>query len=83
MSRPGTYCKAIPITRLRTYSGWTEPEDRTFRDDDILFLQESYAVTDNIYIDEGVVFNCVTEQWKEFCTRTLAFQPPDFNLDQT
>lgn len=82
MSRPGTYCKAIPIAKLRSYGGWTEPEDRTFGDDDTLFLQESYAVTDNIYIDEGVVFNSVTEEWKEFCTRALAFQPPNFNFDQ-
>jgi hypothetical protein len=77
MSRLGTYCKAIPITQLRAYSGWTEPEGRRFGDDDILFLQEGYAVTDNIYIDEGVVFNRVTEEWKEFCTGTLGFQPPD------
>lgn len=81
MSRPGSYCKAIPVTRLRTYSGWTEPEGREFGDDAILFLQDTYTVTGNIYPDEEVVFNRVTEDWKEFCTATLGFQPPDPDFD--
>ena len=81
MSKLGAYCKAIPITQLRAYWGWTEPEGRGFGDDDILFLHESYAVTDNIYLDEGVVFDHDTEEWREFCTRTLSFQPSDSDLD--
>jgi hypothetical protein len=77
MSRLGAYCKAIPLSQLRAYGGWSEPEGRELGGDDILFLQESFAVTDNIYLDEGVVFDHVTEEWKEFCTETLGFQPPD------
>lgn len=77
MSRLGAYCKAVPLSQLRAYDGWKEPAGRESSGDDILFLQESYAVTDNIYLDEGVVFDHVTEEWKEFCTGTLGFRPPD------
>jgi hypothetical protein len=46
-------------------------------DEDVLFLQESYVVTDGIFLDERIVFDAVTPEWKRFCDTTLAFELPD------
>jgi hypothetical protein len=48
------------------------------RDDDYLFVQENYVVTDGIFLDEHVIFDAVTPEWREFCERTLQFQIPDY-----
>ncbi|HEX8690998.1 MAG TPA: hypothetical protein VF746_01050 [Longimicrobium sp.] len=47
-------------------------------DDDILYVQETYVVTDGIFLDENVVFDAVTPEWEEFCRGVLGFElPPD------
>ena len=45
-------------------------------DDDILYLQETYVVTDGIFLDEHVVFDKVTDEWKRLCRRELDFEIP-------
>lgn len=47
-------------------------------DDSILYLQENYVVTDGIFKDENVIFDRVTDEWKEFCTTQLNFVIPQF-----
>ncbi|MGH9322220.1 MAG: hypothetical protein ACRD21_15590 [Vicinamibacteria bacterium] len=47
-------------------------------DEDILYLQENYVVTDGIFKDENIVFGDVTDEWKRFCAEVLEFQVPDF-----
>lgn len=48
------------------------------RDDDYLFLQETYVVTDGIFLDEHVIFDAVTPEWRAFCDATLQFEIPDY-----
>lgn len=98
MPNMGRYCKAYPITNLRTFAGWAEnaantrPADddddvkdghvsRTLTDDDFLYLQENYVVTDGIFIDENIIFDSVTPEWIDFCRNTLAFDVPEFAKD--
>jgi hypothetical protein len=97
MATMGRYCKAYPIEQLRKYAGWTErlenlapleneedgsQQPRTsLGTDDYLFLQENYVVTDGIFLDEHVIFDAVTPEWKEYCTRQLAFEIPDYQRD--
>jgi hypothetical protein len=50
--------------------------DRDLDDDSILYLQENYIVTDGIFKDENIIFENVTDDWKHFCTETLAFEIP-------
>jgi hypothetical protein len=50
-------------------------------DDDILYLQENYVVTDGIFIDENVVFADVTPEWREFCAGPLAFEVPEDDVE--
>lgn len=49
---------------------------RVITDDHFLYLQENYAVTDGIFIDENIIFDSVTAEWIEFCKSTLEFGPP-------
>ena len=49
---------------------------RELDDDAILYLQESYIVTDGIFKDENVIFDNVTDDWKEFCHGKLGFEIP-------
>ena len=44
--------------------------------DDVLYLQESLVVTYGIALDEHVVFDDVTPEWRSFCEQALDFQPP-------
>ncbi len=50
--------------------------ERILNDDSILYLQESYIVTDGIFKDLNVIFDDVTDDWKAFCHGTLAFEIP-------
>jgi hypothetical protein len=50
--------------------------ERELNDDSILYLQENYLVTDGIFKDENIIFDNVTDEWKEFCHGTLAFEIP-------
>ena len=46
------------------------------KDDDILYLQENYIVTDGIFKDENIIFDKVTDLWKEACHKELGFEIP-------
>ncbi len=46
------------------------------KDDDILYLQETYIVTDGIFLDENIIFDQVTDLWKELCHKELGFEIP-------
>ncbi len=46
------------------------------KDEDILYLQEDYVVTDGIMKDENIIFDQVTDEWKSFCAETLSFEIP-------
>jgi hypothetical protein len=41
-------------------------------------LQENYVVTDGIFKDENIIFDDVTDEWKEFCTKELEFEIPEY-----
>lgn len=51
---------------------------RFLTDDDFLYLQESYVVTDGIFIDKNIIFDNVTVEWKEFCFQMLRFEIPTY-----
>ena len=93
MAQMGKYCKALPVRRLREFSGWIERSEnvrkdkqqvdgkeveiqRALTDDDILYIQENYTVTDGIFIDENVIFDALTPKWVDFCTNDLGFELP-------
>ncbi len=75
MGKVGKYCKAYPIARFREYDGWPEVGELQRNH---LYLHENYVVTEGIFMDEDVIFDDVTPEWKEFCQEDLGFEVPDF-----
>jgi len=51
-------------------------KDRQLTDQDYLYLQENYAVTDGIFLDENIIFDDVTPEWIDFCKHALKFEIP-------
>ena len=90
MKRMGTYCKAYKLGQLRQFAGWIEnprsletknvpdgadvPENGIGSDDDLVYLQENYVVTGDIFV-EDVIFANVTPEWQDFCRGVLIFDP--------
>ena len=54
---------------------------RELTEEDHLYLQENYVVTDGIFKDENVIFDDVTPEWQEFCEKELGFEIPDYARD--
>jgi hypothetical protein len=50
--------------------------ERALSDEDVLYLQESYVVTDGIYSNENIIFDQVTDKWKNYCKSVLNFEVP-------
>jgi hypothetical protein len=92
MSRMGRYCKAYMVPRFREFRAWTENSQnlkrandsektdasRQLTDSDFLYLQENFTVTDDVFIDENVIFDNVTPEWIEFCKNQLGFEIPPY-----
>lgn len=45
---------------------------RELTDEDYVYLQTNFTVTDGIFIDENIIFSDVTQEWIEFCRTYLA-----------
>lgn len=83
------YCTAYHLGDLRRYSAWSENkpanEDKSAEngsvqepaDNDVVFLHQDYTVTKSMWAGEDVIFDNVTDQWKEFCVTQLQFTVPD------
>jgi hypothetical protein len=52
-------------------------EPQGLADDEVVFLHQDYTVTKSIWSGEGVIFDNVTEQWKDFCNTELRLAVPD------
>lgn len=55
---------------------------RALIDDDHLYLQENFIVTDGIFVDENIVFDEVTPEWLDYCNNTLKFEVPSYKTAQ-
>ncbi len=49
---------------------------RILTDEDVLYLQENYVVTDGIFLNENIIFDQVNEEWQEYCNSVLNFEKP-------
>lgn len=95
MATMGKYCKAYLAEQLRQFEQWTEnaavrqnssgdvPEQQSFDNNDVLYLQENYVVTSGIFKDEQIVFDHVTPEWQQFCQTVLQFEVPTFETSST
>jgi|SRR5215213_1000899 len=46
-------------------------EARTLTDEDYVYVQRNFTVTDGIFVDENIIFSNVTPDWIEFCQTLL------------
>jgi hypothetical protein len=67
---------------FRKYSLWNPatsasggPSDSD-RNRDFVFLHDNFVVTQNIFVDEKVIYDQVTPPWIEFCRKELNFVLP-------
>lgn len=97
MAIMGMYCKAYLLAQLRGFDGWSEypvnarrerregdegDVSRKLADDSIVYLQENYVVTDDIFMNGNVLFDDVTPEWIEYCKGVLGFEIPADVLDE-
>ena len=50
--------------------------NRQLTDNDYLYLQENFVVTDGIFLDENIIFDDVSPEWIDFCKTDLKFEVP-------
>lgn len=55
-------------------------EKRKLTDDSIVYLQENYVVTDDVYKEENILFGAVTPDWEEYCKNELNFEIPEYAI---
>jgi hypothetical protein len=56
---------------------------REVTDSDFFYLQEDFVVTDDIFIDENIVFANITQEWIGFCKNELKFEVPAYETIAT
>lgn len=80
MSNLNRYCKAYPIERLRKFPHWPGNLENTGGNAEeqrgFLYLQDSLIVTRDIFANEQIVFDQITDEWKKFCEEELKFSVP-------
>lgn len=71
---------SLAATRKETQmvDGRERETQRPLNDEDVLYLQETYVVTDGLFLNQNVIFDAVTDEWKDFCDRVLAFKIPEY-----
>lgn len=52
-------------------------EARELTDEDYVYVQRNFTVTDGIFEDENIIFSDVTPQWIEFCRTVLGLGTPE------
>jgi len=53
-----------------------------FSEDDYLFLHDTFIVTNGIFEDQNIIFNNVSQEWKQFCMEQLKFEIPKYEVVQ-
>ena len=67
---PGWTEKAEEARKIRKeVDGDIVEEAKKLTDEDYVYLQLNYTVTDGIFVDENIIFSDVTPEWIEFCEK--------------
>ena len=67
---------------VETVKGKEIERPRILTDEDYLFLQENFTVTDGIFLDENIIYDNVTPEWEQFCKQRLKFEVPGDQQDE-
>ncbi|MGZ4968867.1 MAG: ankyrin repeat domain-containing protein [Methylobacter sp.] len=66
------YCKAYPVKAFEQFPGWRQ----ALADDSIVYLHQDFSVTASMWHGEDVVFEQVSEDWRNYCREQLSFHVP-------
>lgn len=66
------YCKAYPVKAFGQFSGWRP----TLSDDAVVYLHQDFSVTALMWHGEDVVFDRISEDWRNYCRDRLGFHVP-------
>lgn len=66
------YCKAYPVKAFEQFAGWRQ----ALADDTVVYLHQDFSVTASIWHGEDVVFDRVSEDWRNYCRDRLGFHAP-------
>lgn len=66
------YCKAYPVKVFDQFSSWRP----TLADDAVVYLHQDFSVTASMWHGEDVVFDRVSEDWRNYCRDRLGFYVP-------
>jgi len=81
LSAQRPYCRAYPLATLRQFARWRENPSSRGVDapaaEDVVFVHRDLTVSRSIWAGEDVIFDVVTDEWREFCDHVLNFRPPD------
>src|SRR5260370_12837475 len=73
-----SYCKAYKNSELRKfYSSHSQPVPLHLEREDISFLWDDFIVRKSPIQCEEVIFEDITEEWKDFCQNQLSFAVPE------
>ncbi len=56
---------------------------RELKDEDFLYIQDNYTVTDGIFLDENVIYDKVSPGWISYCKDVLKFEIPNYEAIAT
>jgi ankyrin repeat protein len=89
------YCKAYRLKQLRESPYWLEKsldsnggdekaeqaKESGLTDDKVVFIHQDFTVTGSVWHNEHVIFDQVSESWRDFCATVLGFRvPTDLDL---
>jgi hypothetical protein len=82
MKNMSRYCKAYAVEKLSAYPRWNELahndlDKKQSAEQEYFFLHDNFVVTKDVFVDEDVVFDAISDEWREFCTSALDFQVPE------
>jgi hypothetical protein len=60
-------------------NGQVVEEVRRLTDEDYVYIQRDFTVTDGIFLDENIIFSEVTPEWIDFCLNVLRLQSDGHN----
>lgn len=81
------YCKAYRLKDLRGFPCWSEQSSDSsgeagqakgaqLPDDKVVFIHQDFTVTGSAWHNENVIFDQVSESWRDFCATVLGFRAP-------
>ena len=68
----------VKVTEKKTVDGKETEVTKELEDKSIVYVHDSYVVTVGTYVNENVLFENVTPEWKSFCEKDLKFEIPEW-----